>query len=146
MKVYKNLEIEKTSFHEENIEYILADPKSENAKNYYLPEKVQDLSSDVKMCKAATSVRFLKYVDGKPVSMIQLAPRSVATRLDVNIINLAYTLPEYRNKGFASELLNFVKQKYRSKLTISNTLTDAGEKLFKPDQKKEKKVAKLSYF
>lgn len=139
MKVYKDQEIERTSFYEGNIETLLAEPGSETAKNHYFPEKVKDAGNDIKICKSITSYRFIKYCDGKPVSMIQVAPKSAATRLDKNLINLAYTLPEYRKKGFGSELLDVVKKTFKSNLVIANTLTEEGEKLFKPEVKKSKK-------
>lgn len=143
MRVYKEQEIERTSFYENNIDLLLADPESETAKNYYLPEKVQDANNDIKICKSATSCRFLKYADGRPVSIIQVALKSNATRLDKNIINLAYTIPEYRNNGFAKELLNTIKKTIKTHLVVANTLTEAGEKLFKPDTSKPKQKMKF---
>lgn len=146
MKIYKDQEIERTSFYENNIETLLADPNSEVAKNYYLPEKVKNESNDIKICKSVTSVRFLKYVDGKPVSMIQVAPKSDITKLEKNLINLAYTLPEYRNKGFANELLNTVKKTFKNNLVVANMLTEEGERLFKPESKKPQKRSRLKPF
>lgn len=139
MKVYKDQEIERTSFYEGNIDTLLAEPGSEIAKSHYFPEKIKDAGNDIKICKSITSYRFIKYCDGKPVSMIQVAPKSAATRLDKNLINLAYTLPEYRKKGFGSELLDVVKKTFKTNLVIANTLTEGGERLFKPEFKKVKK-------
>lgn len=146
MKVYKDQEIERTSFYENNIDILLADPDSAIAKNYYLSEKVQNEINNIKICKSATSFRFIKYCDGKPVSMIQVAPKSISTRLDKNLINLAYTLPEYRNRGFAGDLLKVVKKTLKSNLVVANMLTEEGEKLFKPELKKVKKKSKLKPF
>lgn len=85
-------------------------------------------------------------MDGKPVSMIQVAPKSDITKLEKNLINLAYTLPEYRNKGFASELLDTVKKTFKNNLVVANMLTEEGEKLFKPESKKQQKRSRLRPF
>lgn len=131
MKIYNNQEIERTEFAENNIEFLLAEPNSQLAEQLYLPEKVTLMENNIKCCKSKTALRLLKYADDKPVSILVVILKN--NRIKNHMINMVYTLPEYRSHGYANQLLDLAKTLTKGNLTITNILSDDGIRLFKPE-------------
>lgn len=78
-------------------------------------------NGSVKYVSPHGSYRYLYFVDGKPVSALQVVSRDGKTATVANV----YTLPEHRKKGYAAELFERAKQGFE-KLTHSKDLSTAG--------------------
>lgn len=68
------------------------------------------INGSVKYLSPHGSYRYVYYIDGKPVSAIQIVSRDGKNAQIANV----YTLPEYRRQGIAKELLNRAKQGFES--------------------------------
>lgn len=55
------------------------------------------------------SYRYVAYISGQPVSVIQVVSRNKRDALIANV----YTLPQYRRQGWASFLLSKIRQDFR---------------------------------
>lgn len=131
--VRNNLPIlEETSFNEGMSHSILAEPNSIAAFRLYMNEKVKDIGNNIKLCKSETSHRFLLYKNNKPISAIVVYLKNPKRNLKDNVIITAYTAIGERNKGYGTILLDTVKESFKNKLVVSETLTKAGQFLFKP--------------
>jgi GNAT superfamily N-acetyltransferase len=104
-----------------NLSYLLAGPGQvpQIGSEEAYPAFTQNGS--VKYVSPHGSYRYLYFVDGKPVSALQVVSRDGK---NANVANV-YTLPEYRKKGYATELFERAKQGFK-KLTHSKDLSTAG--------------------
>lgn len=87
------------------------------------PEKQIGNARDgsIKFLSPHGSYRYVRYVDGKPVSALQIVSSDGRNGQVANV----YTLPEYRKQGFARELLDRAKQGFES-ITHSKDLSSLG--------------------
>ena len=87
------------------------------------PEKQTGNTPDgsVKFLSPHGSYRYVRYIQGKPVSAIQIVSKDGKNGSIANV----YTLPEYRKQGFARELLNRARQGFES-ITHSKDLSSLG--------------------
>lgn len=75
----------------------------------------------VKYVSPHGSYRYIYFVDGKAVSVLQVVSRDKKSASIANV----YTLPEFRRHGYAKMLFNRVKEDFRS-LEHSKDLSDLG--------------------
>lgn len=73
------------------------------------------------------SYRFIKKIDNNNVSAIQIMYRKGQRPYTTN----AFTLPEYRKKGIALELLKKAETYFEEPLNLSNDVSELGSKLKK---------------
>ena len=87
------------------------------------PEKQIGSTRDgsIKFLSPHGSYRYVRYVDGTPVSALQIVSSDGKNGQVANV----YTLPEYRKQGFARELLDRAKQGFES-ITHSKDLSSLG--------------------
>jgi len=87
------------------------------------PEKQIGNAKDgsVKFISPNGSFRYVRYVNGEPVSAIQIVSKDGKNAQIANV----YTRPEYRRQGFAKELLNRAKQGFEF-ITHSKDLSTLG--------------------
>src|SRR5579859_1383193 len=65
------------------------------------------------------SYRYVLFVDGKPVSAIQIMSKDKKSGIVANV----YTLPEYRHQGLATKLFHAAEKDFQT-LTHSRHLSD----------------------
>ena len=75
----------------------------------------------VKFLSPHGSYRYVRYVDGKPVSALQIVSRDGENGQIANV----YTVPEYRKQGFAKDLLDRARQGFES-ISHSKDLSSLG--------------------
>lgn len=78
-------------------------------------------NGSVKFLSPNGSYRYVRYVDGNPVSAIQIVSKDGKNGQIANV----YTLPEYRKQGLARELLDRAKQGFE-KIVHSKDLSGLG--------------------
>ncbi|MFM2392570.1 MAG: hypothetical protein RLZZ546_547 [Bacteroidota bacterium] len=91
-------------------------------------EKKIPIGDDIYLYKSdAGSYRFIKKVNNVNVSAIQIMFRKGQQPYATN----AFTLPEYRRKGIALELLKKAEIYFEQPLNLSNDVSELGSKLKK---------------
>lgn len=88
------------------------------------PEKESKISSDVSVFSDPYgSYRFVKYVGDQPVAGIQVMSRDRKQ----GFVTKAYTLPEYRLQGYATELVKYAKKKFGHLVYSEDRSKEGGE-------------------
>jgi ribosomal protein S18 acetylase RimI-like enzyme len=87
------------------------------------PEKQVGREADgsVKFLSPHGSYRYVHYIDGKPVSALQIVSKDGINGQIANV----YTLPEYRKQGLARSLLDRARQGFES-IAHSKDLSSLG--------------------
>lgn len=88
------------------------------------PEKAfpkEVVNGSIKYVSPHGSYRYVYFVDGKPVSALQVVSRDKKSASIANV----YTLPEYRRLGYAKILFDHAKEDFES-LEHSKDLSELG--------------------
>ena len=86
-------------------------------------ERRKNLSQDVAVfIDPHGSYRFVKFVNGEPAAAVQIVTRDKKH----GIVARAYTRPEFRRKGFATELLQYGRKMFGS-LEFSSDQSEMGK-------------------
>lgn len=104
--------------------------------NYLLDEYTDTIGYEIKIPLGNSvylyksdvgSYRFIKSLEGKNISAIQIMYRKGQQPYATN----AFTLPNYRRKGIALELLKKAEIYFEQPLNLSNDVSELGSKLKK---------------